>query len=827
MKKCLLLFIIFTSSLTYAQDLELWGFTYEGGSSNAGVIFKYNVTTSTYDTIHNFTQNAGRFTQKQQFTAPVNGKMYALARSGGQYGSGAIIEFDIATKTTSTVASFEEKTTGAVPIGSLLLASDGNYYCFASEGGEYDQGTMLRFNSQSKELKVLTNFTYDQKRSSPWGIHVEASNQRIYGICSGGDYFKSVLIEYNISTGNIENKFSFNKDNAGEYVMGSLVEADNGNLYGITSSGGTNDKGTIFSYNPNSGLLEIHVNLDDSNTGYQTVGGFMKAENGMLYLFTRYGGAEQLGALLKFDPSTNSIVTIKPLDVDSKGVIGVALQGNDGYLYALSENAGQYYNGGILKIDTSTVNISLLHKFDKTIVDDASGSLMQSAEGNLYGMTLKDGKYNAGIIFEYNIATDQFAVVSDLGESNNGVYPTGALFQASDKFLYGTTQLGGASNNGVLFRLDPNTFEFTKLVDFNKYETGYGAWQAQLVQINYKLYGLNEDGSNAGYGVLYSYDLISNKFEVLRYFSSNASYLIGGLVVYNNLLYGIARYGGDNGDGALFSFDPTTENFQVLASFDESTTGNLPTGGLSVDKNGNFYLTTNGWGSGGFGALLEYRLESDQLNTLFSFSHDTLGAPNTGPVLSDDGKLYGAAGNLYEYDLATGDMSIIKHLIDQNNKEQGYSPLGKLHLSDNGNLYGMTESGGIHDEGVIFEYNIANSTYSKLYDLSYPMGKNGDRNHLIEIEPGETTSILNAKQNTVLSIYPNPACEYVVVDIIGNISSEGLVELIDIKGEVVWSKRMDSQNLPLEIDISNLNSGIYICRLVNKNNSYQQKLTLL
>ena len=68
-----------------------------------------------------------------------------------------------------------------------------------------------------------------------------SSAQDLWGMTStGGANSDGVLFEYNVSTGTYYDRTDFAGTTNGCSPYGSLIQASDGNLYGMTSTGGTN-----------------------------------------------------------------------------------------------------------------------------------------------------------------------------------------------------------------------------------------------------------------------------------------------------------------------------------------------------------------------------------------------------------------------------------------------------------------------------------------------------------------------------------------------------------------------------------------------------------
>src|SRR6185369_7931329 len=96
----------------------------------------------------------------------------------------------------------------------------------------------------------------------------------------------------------------------GSIPNGSLVYANNGKLYGMTSNGGNDDLGVIFSYDPGTSTFTKLVDLDGRFKGSNPWGDLMQASNGKLYGMTSDGGNGtdeygSAGVLFSYDPVAN------------------------------------------------------------------------------------------------------------------------------------------------------------------------------------------------------------------------------------------------------------------------------------------------------------------------------------------------------------------------------------------------------------------------------------------------------------------------------------------------------------------------------------------
>ena len=231
------------------------------------------------------------------------------------------------------------------------------------------------------------------------------------------------IISYNISTG-IETVLQNFTGPNGNDATGSLMKANNGLLYGMTQMGGAYNYGIIFSYNIATGIETVlHDFVGDSTDGRIGCGSLIQATDGLLYGMTQYGGAYHGGTIFSFNIVTGIETVIHHFagnPTDGSAPYGALFQASDGLLYGMTRVGGanicySYLQGTIFSYNIATATYNYLYNFDGLCNNDGGtpyGSFIQAGNGLLYGMTQTGGiNNNGGTIFSYNIATNAVTVL--------------------------------------------------------------------------------------------------------------------------------------------------------------------------------------------------------------------------------------------------------------------------------------------------------------------------------------------------------------------------------------------------------------------------------
>ncbi len=271
----------------------------------------------------------------------------------------------------------------------------------------------------------------------------------------GGAYNEGVIFEYNPITNVYVKKFDFN-DSVGSTPSGSLMLASNGKMYGMTQHGGANFFGVIFEYDHISNTYVKKIDLINSNGNRPDGCSLIEAPNGKLYGMTTSGGANQEGVIFEYDYTTN--IYTKKLDLD--GSFGSEPEGSltlasNGKLYGMTVLGGLNYTGVIFEYDYLTNVYTKKYDFITSEGKNPKGSLIQASNGKLYGVTFNGGSTLGGVLFEYDYINNVYNKKAEI-YSSTGSRPSGSLFQATNGNLYGCTTEGGASSNGILFEYQIN-----------------------------------------------------------------------------------------------------------------------------------------------------------------------------------------------------------------------------------------------------------------------------------------------------------------------------------------------------------------------------------
>ena len=385
----------------------------------------------------------------------------------------------------STLYSFGSSTgDGINPYGGGLIKDvSGNLYGVTAYGGANNAGTVFELANTAGVYseKVLYSFgTATGDGGNPACSLIMDASGNLFGTTTGGGANGSgTVFELVNSLGTWAEKvlysftsptYSFGPDGANPY--GALTMDASGNLFGTTFAGGPIGHGTVFELVNSAGTYTEKVLYSFTNAagdGYGTLAGLVMDASGNLYGTTANGGVS-FGTVFELVNSAGTyservLYSFTGAAGDGASPNGALVQDAAGNLYGTTANGGVSF-GTVFELVNSagTYAEKVIYTFTGGGGDGANpfSTLTQDASGNLYGMTSGGGASGNGTVFELSNTSGFWAesLLLIFGSScegsgtSNGAKPYyGNLLLDASGTVYGVTDLGGASNDGVVFSI--------------------------------------------------------------------------------------------------------------------------------------------------------------------------------------------------------------------------------------------------------------------------------------------------------------------------------------------------------------------------------------
>jgi uncharacterized repeat protein (TIGR03803 family) len=305
-----------------------------------------------------------------------------------------------------------------------------------------------------------------------------------------------------------------------------LIFDGSGNLYGTTVYGGVYHEGTVFKLTPNAGggwTEEGVHSFGNGKDGAFPNGSLIFDAVGNLYGTTYYGGASGgYGIVFELKPQTDGSWTEEVLHnfdgnaKDGYGPYSSLIFDAAGNLYGTTEQGGEYGRGTAFELKPKSGGgwtEKGLHSFGGVDTDGVNpySNLIFDASGNLYGTTEQGGETYDGVVFELSPGGggewSETILYSFTDSSNGGLLPySGVVFDGAGN-LYGTTLGGGANSAGTVFELSPGAggvWTQTVLYSFNDNgQDGYTPYGGVIFDGSGNLYGTTSDGGPENAGVVF------------------------------------------------------------------------------------------------------------------------------------------------------------------------------------------------------------------------------------------------------------------------------------------------------------------------------------
>ena len=342
-----------------------------------------------------------------------DGNFYGTTQSYGANGVGTI--FKITPGGAITVLHSFAGSDGAIPFGEMVQGSDGSLYGTTSAGGSHTDGTVFKITTAGV-LTTLYNFcsrTQCADGYDPTSGLVEGNDGNFYGTTIYGGVGTKGTVFRITPTGILTTLYRFCAQQQSTCPDGSnpenaLALGRDGSFYGTTAAGGSAGVGTVFKITASGTLTTLHGFCSESNCSDGTLpSGLIQATDGNFYGVTAGGGGScgvsiGCGTIFQITPAGSLTTLYNFSGTDGYGPEGGLVQATDGILYGTTTGGG---TGGLNDLNGTIFSLSMgLGPFVKAIQN--SGKIGQT--GGILGQGFTG---TSGVAF--NGTPANFTVVSD------------------------------------------------------------------------------------------------------------------------------------------------------------------------------------------------------------------------------------------------------------------------------------------------------------------------------------------------------------------------------------------------------------------------------
>ena len=378
-----------------------------------------------------------------------DGLLYGTAFEGGLDGYGSIFRYDPHGNGDPVVLySFSKADDdGRDPTSQLIEDAAGNFYGVTGRGGSNGTGTIYMLTAAGKYIHLY---------SFPPSTATAGS-------------FPEGIVEYgdNLFAGT-NAQSNFNGDYGGAVFTFAIKPGT------ATSQPSLSGTPQFYSLGPISGV---------GSKGYGPYDGLTLGPGNLLYATASAGGLYNDGTVFSFDPATGVINDVHDFSGYDDGYNPESpLLYANGLLYGTTNQGGEAANGSnypfsgdgtIFSIDASGAH-QTLHRFHGTDGIGPYSSIALGDDGHLWLTLPEGGKYGVGLVMDFGGGTDilcaSFRGINT--PDHDGEFPSAGLTLGDDGLFYGVTSQGGEHDrdlgDGILFSFDPLTMRHTIIHYFGK-----------------------------------------------------------------------------------------------------------------------------------------------------------------------------------------------------------------------------------------------------------------------------------------------------------------------------------------------------------------------
>ena len=306
-----------------------------------------------------------------------------MTTQGGSDDDGIIFSIDTNGSYFKDLLDFSGGVNGKIPVGSLTLSGSVLFGMTGYGGSGY--GNIFHIDTTGNNYKDL--FSFNGTTGSQPFCSLTLSGNIMYGMASaGGADGSGCIFSIDTNGGQFVDRFDFNGTNGATPNGALTLSASGKTLFGMTFSGGTHDSGCVFSIDTNGSSYKILLN-SRREYGAKPLGyGSLLLTGNVLYGMTTTGGTDNDGIIFKLDTNNNVSTSISEIP-SIKGSISVYPNPSNGNFTLSLSNVNSTCNLEIYNILGDKVYAENLPQTNNNIIN-----LTGQPNGvYLYRMLSKDG----------------------------------------------------------------------------------------------------------------------------------------------------------------------------------------------------------------------------------------------------------------------------------------------------------------------------------------------------------------------------------------------------------------------------------------------------